>query len=334
MKALKRLFILIILPLTAITSKPSAASESEAAAKLYINHGRINLFGLVHQQYYNKLGNEKESSFISKRARLGAKGKLNEYAEINIMAEFAGSPMLLDCIFRLTPSKNISFSIGQYKPPFGTDFLISSTALPFVNSTKAKGIGTDRDIGMSMTVNNKFSENLEVKFDAGIFNGSGINADDLNTNKNFISRLEIGLADMFTIAPNLIVGRTNKVDSLKEELSSYGGSISWEWKREIIVGEYISSESGNIEKTGWYIWGGHTFDTERRFLPEIQVLARYEEYDSDTGIEGNSINRITIGTNLFIDKKYTKISLNYQVNREETDSIDNDEIVLNFQAVF
>lgn len=155
MKALKRLFIVIILPITVITSKPSAASESEAAAKLYINHGRINLFGLVHQQYYNKLGNEKESSFISKRARLGVK-----------------------------------------------------------------------DIGMSMTVNNKFSENLEVKFDAGIFNGSGINTDDLNTNKNFISRLEIGLADMFTIAPNLIVGKTNEVDNLKEELSSYGGSIS------------------------------------------------------------------------------------------------------------
>ncbi len=334
MKLLKQVSIIYLLAIIfiVISDGTGAAEQQDNSPGISVGHGDIEFFGVIHQQYYHLLGDSEESTFKSKRARLGAKGKINRYSDIRMMAEFAGEPKLLDGVFRFAPTEKIAFSIGQYKPPFGTDFLISSTAFPFVNPTKVKSLGTGRDIGMSVKVKNRFNDNFSLNFDAGLFNGSGINKEDNNESKNFISRLEIGLMEMFTIAPNVIIGKTDDAAD-PEDLSTYGGSIRWEWKNEVVVGEYIHSSDAE-DKEGWYVWGGHTFVTDFKFLPEIQVLARYEELDENLDLTGNKTDRITLGTNLFIDKKYTKVSLNYQINGEEGASKDNNEIAVNFQLVF
>ncbi|MDZ7859333.1 MAG: hypothetical protein U5O15_01465 [Candidatus Krumholzibacteriota bacterium] len=334
MKLLKQESIVYVLAIMIVVgiNGPKAAARQNDVSSIAVSRGDIEFFGMTHQQYLYGLGDIEESKFISKRVRLGAKGEINSYSGIKIMAEFAGTPKLLDGVINLTPSEKITFSIGQYKPPFGTDFLISATAFPFVNPTKVKKLGTGRDIGMSINVKNRFSDSFSLNFDAGLFNGSGKNSEDKNESKNFISRLEIGLMEMFTIAPNVIIGKTNDAAD-PEDLSTYGGSIRWEWKNEVVVGEYIHS-SDALDKEGWYIWGGHTFVTDFKFLPEIQVLARYEELDEDLNITGDKTDRITLGTNLFVDKKYTKVSLNYQINGEEGASKDNNEIAVNFQLVF
>lgn len=63
-------------------------------------------------------------------------------------------------------------------------------------------------------------------------------------------------------------------------------------------------------------------------------MARYEQLDTDLDVGNNKVDRITIGTNLYIDKKYTKIQFNYQINGEEDTSIDNNEFWANFQVAF
>jgi hypothetical protein len=313
------------------TKKAGAARPKNSAA---VGHGRVTFSGFVHQQYYNQQGDNEQSTFRSKRARLGIKGKINEYAKIKIMGEFADSPKLLDGALTLSPNKYWAITVGQYKPPFGSDFLRPATAFPFVNTSKAKGLGTGRDIGASVTYKNKVNKDLTVKFSGGFFNGSGINTSDVNTNKNFIGRSEFQLSETFTVAANAIVGKTNDTASAKQDLNTYGGSATWNWKNEIVEGEYIYSEVGNTKKAGWYVWGGHSFVTNSPFLPKIQLLARYEQLDTDLDVNDNMVDRITIGTNLFIDKKYTKIQFNYQINGEETGSVNNDEFWTNFQVAF
>jgi hypothetical protein len=48
----------------------------------------------------------------------------------------------------------------------------------------------------------------------------------------------------------------------------------------------------------------------------------------------NKVTRISLGTNLFVDKKYTKLQFNYQINGEEGLSVDNNEFLVNFQVAF
>ncbi len=51
-------------------------------------------------------------------------------------------------------------------------------------------------------------------------------------------------------------------------------------------------------------------------------------------LSGNQKDRITIGSNLYVDKKYTKIQFNYQINNEEVNSVDNNEFLINLQVAF
>ena len=313
------------------------AQEKAATQPKYpagVGHGKLNFTGFLHQQYHRDLGDEEQSTFVSKRARLGVKGKLNNYAQLTFIGEFASSPKLLDAVITLSPTKNWSMQLGQYKPPYGAEFLTSGTMLPFVSTHKAKGLGTDRDIGASVSYKNKINKNVQMKFTIGVFNGSGINTSDANTDKNYIGRAEFKLAKSFTVAPNFIIGKTNEVGEAIEDINTYGGSVNWSWKNEQVQGEYHQSKVGETEKAGWYVWAGHSFNTNAKYLPKVQLLARYEQYDADINLAGNIQDRITIGTNLFIDSKYTKLQLNYQINGEETNSVDNDEFLFNLQVAF
>ncbi|MEA1979733.1 MAG: porin, partial [candidate division Zixibacteria bacterium] len=297
-----------------------------------VKHGNISLSGIVHEHFVS--GQDETSTFESRRARLAVKGDINDYAQIKIQTEFAKSPKLLDGKVTISPNSNWSISIGQYEPPFGTDFLISATSTPFVNDAMATGLGTDRDIGGTISFREKINPDFSYKLTAGMFNGSGINTSDVNDSKNFVARLEAKLMGTFTFAPNIYAGKTNEINSLKEDLLDIGSSLSWSWRQEKIAFEYIRSKHGDTKRSGWHIWGGHMFSIDSKFMPKLQVLARYEQQDLDMDINNNRTDRITLGTNIFVDNKYTKIQLNYQINTEEGASISNNEFLVNFQLAF
>ena len=111
-------------------------------------------------------------------------------------------------------------------------------------------------------------------------------------------------------------------------------AVKWLWRHEIVACEYIHSKVGGQKKAGWYMMAGHSIPTSWTILPQIQLLARYEQYDADLDIGDNKLDRITVGTNLFVDSKYTKIQLNYQINNEQGTSVSNNEFVGRFQVVF
>lgn len=309
-------------------------SAKPATNATIVGHGAIQFNGFVLQQYYSKFGALESSTFETKRARLGLAGDVNTYARLEFVGEFAKTPKLLDGILSLSPNKNWTVKMGQYKVPFSSDILRATTAMPFVNLALAPALGPDRDIGMSVRYGAKFSKLAGVDLHAGVFNGSGINSSDANTNKNLAFRAVTKIGSQFTVAPNWYVGKTNDTGSLKQDLSTYGGSVSWASKYDVIEGEYIGSTIGEGKKEGWYFSGAHTFVTGSKFLQEIQFATRYEQMNPSVATVGDKTNRITIATNLFIDKKYTLIQFNYQINGEQTNSVKNDEFVMNFQVAF
>ena len=299
-----------------------------------VKHGKIRIGGYLHQQYYQREGTESGSSFSSKRARLLLLGPLNEYAQILIQTDFATSPKLLDAHFTLTPVKGLSFTVGQLIVPFSTDYMTSPSALPLVQNAMTLGLAPGRDIGAMASYKFGIAPKANLKLSAGVFNGAGINTSDANEDKNFIARAELDFLGMFTFAPNMDVGYDNGVDSVKQELHAYGGSLLWQWKNESAAVEVINSKLGDIERRAWYIWGGHSFATHSKLLPVIQPVMRYEQYDPNSGIDTDRIDRLSIGTNFYIDQNYTKIQINYLINGEQGEEIKNNELMMNFQVAF
>lgn len=315
------------------------ADGKEAGKKMPANptstsYGKIALKGLLHEQYYNSEGNNKASYFDTKRVEIGLSGEINRWAKVDFTGDFAKSPRLLDAAITLMPIKYWSVIFGQYKPPFGAEFLRSSSMLPFIVRSKAAGLGPDRDVGAAIGFSQQWKDGTGLKITGGLFNGAPLNTSDANTDKNFMARAELKFANMFVVGPDVMTGKTNDVDSLKKNTDAVGASLNWNWKNESAEADYVHAKVGSTEKAGWYLWGGHSFKTKSIFLPEIQVLARFERFDPNLDKSNDATTRTTLGVNLFVDKKYTKIQVNYHFNGEEGKTVDNNELMLNLQVSF
>jgi hypothetical protein len=324
----------VVAQLQGVVTEAKEAEKSRPQNPTSTGHGKIALTGLFHQQYYSREGSAKASTFDTKYMLFGASGALNQWAKVSFLGNFAKTPTLLDAYATFTPSKYWAIDFGQFKAPFGTEFLKSPSVYPFASTFKALSYGTGRDVGADISLNYQWKNGNAVKLTGGVFNGAGTNVTDANTDKNFVGRVEMKFAKMFTLAPNLIAGKTNDPDSTKKNLDAWGSSFNWSWKNEIVEAEYVHNQTGSVEKQGWYLWGGHTFATGLKLVPELQVLARYEQMDPNLNKSGDGSDRITIGTNLYIDKKFTKLQINYQINGEQSKSIDNNEWLLNLQLAF
>ena len=73
--------------------------------------------------------------------------------------------------------------------------------------------------------------------------------------------------------------------------------------------------------------GGSTFRNKKA---RIGVKGNVNDY---AYIDDDANTRLTIDTNLFIDKKYTKVQFNYLINGEEGTSVDNNAFAANIQVV-
>ena len=316
----------------------SVVEKAKTPAKPAVNspevkRGSITMFGLLNQQYYERSGDSKLSTFDNKRARLGFSGVLNNYAKLGIQGEFAKSVKLLDGFVTLTPNKEWSVKFGQFQPAFGQNFLRSPAAYTVITPSLAMALGSDRDIGTQVAWDHSFSKKFGLQLTAGLFNGSGINASDSNSAKNSVVRVQAKIGSSLTIGANNYAGKTNASVNPKH-LDTWGSFANWTWKSEEVEAEYIHTKVNGVKKAGWYVWGGHMLKTNWKFVPEVQLVGRYEEYDANRTIDNNKVNRTTIGTTFYIDKKYTLIQLNYQFNGEEGTRVRNNEFLANFQVGF
>jgi len=324
----------VVVQLQGVVTEAKEAEKGRPQNVLSSSHGKIAFFGLVQQQYYDREGEPKSTTFDVRNARIGVSGAINQWAKLNFQGNFAKTPVLLDAYASIMPNKYWTIDFGQYIPPFGTDYSRSPSIAPFIYTFKGTSLGSGRDVGADISLNYQWKNGNAIKATGGMFNGAPMNTSDVNSDKNFIGRVEVKLAKMFTFAPNLIAGKTNDPDSTKQNLDVWGSSVNWSWKNETIEGEYIHNQTGSTEKQGWNIWGAHTFLTGLKFVPELQMLARYEQFDPNMKTTGDRTDRVTFGTNLYIDKKYTKLQINYQINGEESRSIDNNEWLALLQVAF
>jgi hypothetical protein len=173
-----------------------------------------------------------------------------------------------------------------------------------------------------------------MKLTTGAFNGSGINTNDVNARKNFVFRGEFTLFNMFMLAPNVYTGKTNLADDAALDLTTYGASLGWQRAKTQVLGEFTYSSVGETDKAGWYIWACQGVGTSWKFLPAVEFLTRYEQYDQNRAVSDNTLARLTFGTNLLIDGKYTKLQFNYELDNDGQRLGEQARLAVNLQASF
>lgn len=309
-------------------------SDKESSSKTVskdTKNERIPKFEMFYKvMYYYDEYNPDNSTFQLKEVRPTIKGEINSYFSYKIHAEIAGTPKLLDATLEAKLSPNLSMIVGQFKTPFSTGLLVSSNAEPFVNRELMKPIEPDRDIGVQFS--SKFPS-AKMNLIAGVLNGATINEIDKNRYKNFVLRGIFSPVQILEIAGNYYIGKTN-VKLNPDNIEKLGGSITLRYNNIFSSSEYIKSTTAKMSSDGFYTILGYNIKSKHPLFKEFEPIMRYEAFDNNIDIYGDSKTRLTLGLNIYFQNRFNKLQINYQINDEEKNKIFNNELFTNLQISF
>ena len=244
---------------------------------------------------------------------------------------FVKSASLYDAFISYKHSDFIKLDLGQFKAPFSTEELTSSSVIDFVNRSQVVSkIAPGRQIGLQLS--GKLKE-ARIFYTVGIFNGNGINT--TNDNQHFLYLGRMGYSQNFN--------KNNKIDLAlnagfsKDDMESFqgdrfiaGGDFRLVVDDILLSSEYIFQKLKDSMKTKFTNQGYHI--TVGYSVSEIvQLLARWDSYIPDKliGVENNlAILGCNISPNEFIF-----IRINYLINPDDKE-FKHHRLLVSSQLVF
>lgn len=333
----------------------AAIKEQESAAKkksFQITAGKALKIGGYGQFRYQYLTEDKKvDGFDIRRAYLDIRGDITPYWSYRLQTDFATSPKIIDIYTELKPRDEISFTIGQQLLPFSLNNVTSNTKLILADRAQVVeaatfrrgdilGDNNGRDIGITAFGSLVTINDLKlIEYRLGVFNGSGINKQDVNEAKEITGRLVIHPIKGLDFGGSFISGWTPDSLSLSkiginvkpEQLGKrqrIGGEINYTYKFLNASAEYIVFQDGEVSRSGYYA------QLAAFLLPnKVQVAGRYDSFDKDVDKDDNITNNITLGVNYYINANAV-LQAAYTLKQEEGESIDNDIAALQLQISF
>jgi len=286
--------------------------------------------------------------FDIRRARLDVKGIISPYWAYRVQFDLAGTPKLIDAYAELKLNDYFNFTIGQAKIPFSLENLTSSNKLELIDRSQAvealvargKDVGGNqngRDIGIQLggTIL-KLKDRPIVDYRLGIYNGSGINLADNNERKDYAARLILHPVSGLDLSGAVYNGSrfvpavtgTNPIPSKSVGRDRYGFDLSYDLKNWSVRSEYIHGTDDHINRSGYYVQSGYYFLDKK-----LQLLAKYDFYDTDLVIAKNASTWYVLGANINFNPT-TRLQFNYTFKQEEGKSINNNLATIQFQIGF
>jgi len=340
MKKLALLIIMGWMPLLSFSQGCVDASDGDG----------LKVFGFIQPQYNYSFDGSNTNSFEFNRARIGVTGSIpydfRYYVVLEASSFFTGNPFLLDAYISYNRLLWVQAAIGQFKSPFSLELQTPCHKLHTIyRSHFLVDLASPlRDIGFELYGGN---DTTIIKYQIAIMNGTGMNKLDNNPNKDYVGRVVIqpfkgklafGGSFRYGLSPSTVEGAP------EDEHNRYGGEIRFHNKRFNIQAEYIWGRdigsyttgggcggpgevvNGTIKREGWYVMAYYM--TGIRLEPVIKV----EYYNKD--IEGDDKQYITtLGLSYFFND-WTRLQVNYLYATEIDHEIKNDQLVIQFQALF
>jgi hypothetical protein len=287
--------------------------------------------------------------------------------------DFRVSPLDAYITAFLLPSLNpedplLSISAGKLKKPFGLEAQAGEDKKPTIKLAQSaragSGIDLDaRDIGVVIRGDlfPQFDPGFRyrvpaIEYSIGYLNGRGSDAygyttfSDDNKHKDISARIVFNApVDYSSVFRGLSVG-----GSYYSGKSGVNGNINKNRRGFDIsyvntpVGftfEYAKGEDGTIKKSGHtltifynqgeqFVSGYKAQDRYDDWYPTtFQPFVRFDRWDPNTSISGDRKDITTIGLNWFFAQT-TKLQVNYNFIKEESNKIDNNEFLVQLQYTF
>ncbi len=298
-----------------------------------------------------------KGEFLVKMARIAIKGNVNEYAGYRFQIDFTRlgkltttsttvngtkvltgvsssySDVLLDAEAYVTPVENLSFSLGQFKVPFGTDNLRGGADIDFVNRPLLTSVAPGlRDVGFMGTYDIKNSVPVQVK--AGLFNGAGQNKAENDRSMNYSFRASVIPFSGFSVAGNYYGGKAVNAD-----LGIFDFGFDYKIGKAFFSGEFgqRSAKTTAIEiiSKAYFVYATYQFDFSDCIISAVIPALRYENFDPNGDVTNDEIGRVTAGLSFqFAKIKYAQFRINYELFDYKDGSTNPNKLIIELQTRF
>lgn len=248
--------------------------------------------GFLQTNYTADDNEQNNNSFGINRARLSVSGNLFKEGEkkvdYKLQVDFKGTPKLVDLWVKYAFNNHFGIQLGQAKTlltyenseyaPVKLQFIDYSLA---VRKFAMDGGCTGRDLGIQ--VFGKFFQKEGyslLTYQAGLFNGNGINKTDDNQGKDLMGRLMVNPVKELTLsAYNL--SRLGD-GSNTHNFSRTGFGANYDSEKLFARTEYIWGYANGGQQNGAYGLAGYKFNQD------LSLGVRYDYYNSDIDTKNQS----------------------------------------------
>lgn len=326
----------------------------------------VGVTGFIQPQYnYFMNGTDNNGNSLDKnnftfnRARIGVMGSIPYDIDYYCSIEYSAfksqqkTPHLLDAYVSYTRfGKWAKFAIGQFKSPFSLEQNTACSGLYTVNRSEVVNqlAGPQRDMGLMISGGN---DSLHINYSIGILNGTGMNVEDDNQNKNIAGRVVYVPMDNLKIGGSFNFGKINPTDPANQlnNTRRFGGDIQYKVSNILLQSEYIYGQDELFSASKIPVYGGCGgivgFETKQpgtysksgfwvmlSYMTNwnLEPVLKFDTWNSDHQTAGKTTNYITAGLNYYVND-YSRLQINY-VNVQESSAIMNDMIMVQLQAKF
>jgi hypothetical protein len=248
----------------------------------------------------------------------------------------------------LAKNKAAVLRIGQYKTPFGLQFLTSSGRQEFVERSLATlAFVQGRDIGLGL---HGKTEKKKFGYEIGIFNGNRFNASrTTDADLMYVARFhfdpngEYKKAESATGHPeeaNWTIGGAwfQKTDdsTLDLDRTSVEGFFGLHYRRLFVLADYFASTI-DLAGGGETDSDGYTGQVGLFLVPKkFEVALRYSEVDPDTDVDNDLLTESRVAFNYFFRAHHLKLQVDFGQLTMETSmgDIDTDQVRAQLQFIF
>ena len=309
--------------LALLTLTPALAS---AQIEINARAATITFGGRLQTQYSVSSIDGADNDFFTRRARMIAEVRVNDFLSGRVQPDFAGGTIALkDAYFEMTFSEVFALTIGQFKRPFDLFGLASSTELAMIERDgRIEGLSTCTGVG-SICSHSRFTESLgysdrdmgvrvsgasgQLSYQAALTNGTGGDNLDENDAKSVSGRVTYDVNEDVRVSGQI---------ALHDYVDAAGNATGVALGGDVEVGTYrdgLLVQASLISGDNWRALDAQldpaTFITFQglaayyaplsggRFAA-FEPMLRVSYGDPDTGTDDDSGILITPGVSLYI----------------------------------
>jgi hypothetical protein len=302
-------FLCLLICLFAGTMHAQVPIDSLSKLKKWIP----NVYGVIRAKFEYNSSIDK-GRFDVRNARFGMKNTIGKYFGYKFEIDFSdeGKIKMLDAFVSIIPVKNLSFTLGQMKATFSTEYMLSPADFefsnrPFIDKRICKDL---RDIGFRVSY--KYEGKVPFEVFGTMMNGNGFNNPEWTSRFAYGGRAVIGPFKGFTLQGNYFAGIINDFPTAMEDFG-----LRYEHKNFVINTEYaqktISDTTGSYTQNSLFVYTLYHFGFKKGAIRELVPAVRYDFFTSNMKSGNIEPQRISLGLTLGFDKiNFANLRFNYE----------------------